>query len=72
MIIEQVGIPEIWVDGFGSYELRNGIMRCLGYSEMRDGTRYATVRMIYSLEAALAAHYQAKAVICLPEARGRN
>lgn len=72
MIIEQIGMQEIWVDGFGNYALRNGIMRCVGYSELPDGARHGTVRLIYSLEAALAANVLARNAICLPVMREMN
>ncbi len=49
-VVEPMGLPEIFVDGFSSHVTRNGIMTCVGY-RLQDGLgeelRVAVVRLIW-------------------------
>jgi len=37
-LIENLGVLEIFVDGFCGHTARNGVMTCAGYRKMKDGT----------------------------------
>lgn len=50
-IIEPIGIPEFFADGFGNYTMSKGILRCVGYSLIR-GERFGVVRLVIAGEGA--------------------
>lgn len=52
-LVEPFAVPEIFVDGFTDYSVRNGIMSCVGYRiqpvsrENGDPVKVVVVRLIW-------------------------
>ena len=61
-ITEPFGVPEVFVDGFGEYELQGHNMSCLGFRKTKAG-RIAVVRLTFPADAAMPAIEQAKAAL---------
>lgn len=61
-IIEPIGIPEFFADGFGDYNMRNGILRCVGYSLVR-GQKLGVLRLVIAGEGAATAVELTKAAL---------
>lgn len=39
VIIEPIGVLEVYVDGFTEHIVRDGVMTCVGYRRMPDGRK---------------------------------
>jgi hypothetical protein len=66
MIIEPIGIKEIFVDGTGNFQLKNGVIRFVCYSEVGDGDttqRIATVRIIVPVSAVVSSGAEIRALL---------
>jgi hypothetical protein len=69
-LIENLGVLEIYVDGFCDHAARNGVMTCIGYRKMKDGT-YVVLRLAWpvvntteAIDCASAAMDTADRLIC--------
>lgn len=67
---EPFAAPEIFVDGFTNHTARDGVMTCVGYRRMADGS-HIVVRLAWPAVNTMAAVEEAEAALARPQPAAR-